>query len=109
MKVLEENKSFWKMKVRCTGKGNEKENARNGVKPCGSILEVTAKDIYRTDLWYSPAYGEEPSIIGHAYTIMCPCCGSETDIPKALLPKQVKEIANYNHKPDSESDLGMEL
>ena len=75
MKVLKRGEG-WKLKVTCTGKGN-------GGGGCGSLLEVREEDIYYTH-HYDYAGGHDVY-----YTIVCPVCGRETDIPNNLVPSGI--------------------
>ena len=72
MKVLQKGEG-WKLDVNCTGRGN-------GGGGCGSLLEVREEDIYNT---YNYDFTGERDTY---YTIVCPVCGKETDIPQNLIP-----------------------
>ena len=83
MKVLEKA-PVWSIKVRCTGRGN-------GDGGCKSLLLVEESDIYATA---STAYTGEVEFF---YTITCPVCGKETDIPQKYLPYSIttKKLKEY--------------
>ena len=75
MKVLKKGEpKEWSVKVKCTGFGNKRYDC------CGAELEVAKEDIYLT---YSEHYWGETDI---HYTITCPECGKETDIPDSKIP-----------------------
>ena len=87
MKVVKKSdKPFWSMEVQCTGLGNQCSNGRKGKAPCGSILEINANDIYITK---SFSYDRSVDI---CFTIKCPECGCETDIPAKDLPTDIKSF-----------------
>ncbi len=79
MKVLEKGPG-WGLKLRCTGKGN-------GDGGCGSLLQVEESDIYITT--HTDMTGETD----YYYTICCPVCGKETDIPEKDLPSIIMRKA----------------
>ena len=80
MKVLKKGEpKEWSVKVKCTGFGNNRYG-------CGAELEVVKKDIYLT---YSEHYWGETDIF---YTITCPECGKETDIPDSKIPYYLKGV-----------------
>ena len=82
MKVLQRGEG-WKLEIKCTGKGN-------GGAGCGSLLEVKEEDIYNT---YHYDYSGERDTF---YTIVCPVCGKETDIPNNMIPYGIN--ASHNSK-----------
>ena len=70
MKILKAGDNMsgvWAGKILCTGHGN-------GNTGCGALLEVSEEDLY----------GTHSSFMGRAetyyITILCPCCGAETDL-----------------------------
>lgn len=77
MKVLKKGKpKEWSLKVKCTAAGNTGYG-------CGAELEVAKEDIYITSsscLWDTDYY----------YTITCPECGKETDLPDSDIPGYLK-------------------
>jgi hypothetical protein len=83
MKVIKRDN--WGIIVRCTGIGN-------GNKGCGCLLHVVPKDIYVTS---STDYLGDTE---HYYTVRCPECGAETDIPDDKVYKLYRndEIDEYN-------------
>ncbi len=78
MKVIEKGEG-WSIEVKCTGKGN-------GDGGCSSILMVEKDDIryYTWVAWY----GDREC----CYTIKCPVCGVETDIPESKIPSSVRSL-----------------
>ena len=105
MKVVTESKNKWKMKVECTGKGNDIDNARKGNLPCNSMLEIEASDLFVT---YSGGnYLEAGDIVN--YTCECPICHAYTDIPGSKLPNPVKEYVEHKKRNSDQSrDSGMD-
>ena len=98
MKVVKKSeKPFWSKEVQCTGEGNQYNNGKKGKAPCGAILEVNANDIYITK-----SYSYDSSVDLY-FTIKCPECGCETDIPAKDLPTEIKvfikgkELAKANN------------
>ena len=84
MKVLEKGPG-WSLKIKCTGAGN-------GGAGCDSILLIEEGDVYMT---HSYCYdGSSDSY----YTIYCPLCGAETDIPGNKLPSRIKDLASNRTK-----------
>lgn len=76
MKVLEKGPG-WSVKVKCTGNGN-------GGGGCGSLLEALESDIYVTS--HTDICGDTD----YFYTICCPVCGKETDIPEKDVPNSIQ-------------------
>jgi hypothetical protein len=76
MKVLEKGPG-WSMEVKCTGLGN-------GGCGCGARLLVERGDIYLT---HSYDYGGGHDIY---YTIRCPLCNVETDLPSKNVPNLIQ-------------------
>ena len=76
MKVLEKGPG-WNLKIRCTGCGN-------GDGGCQSLLQVEESDIYVT------AHTDYVGDTEYYYTILCPVCESETDIPEDKIPSSIK-------------------
>ena len=76
MKVLEKGPG-WSLKLKCTGDGN-------GGGGCQSLLLVEENDIYVTS--HTDYVGDTD----YYYTICCPECGKETDIPEKKLPSSIK-------------------
>lgn len=60
----------------CTGQGNGKGG-------CGATLLVEEADIYAT---YASYMGRDEEWFA---TFKCPCCGVETDIPRADVPPRI--------------------
>lgn len=56
---------------RCTGKGNEPPSI--AMVPCGSLLEITTENVYKTTR-HSMDFSKE-----HFSTFTCPVCSCETD------------------------------
>ena len=79
MKVIKEGRGFI-LEVTCTGKGN-------GGGGCGAFLGIEQNDVYITT---SSDYTGD---VDYFYTIKCPCCGTQTDIPSHKLPSNVKDAA----------------
>lgn len=92
MKVVKKSdKPFWSIEVQCTGAGNQYNNGKKGKAPCGSLLEVNADDIYITKHY---SYGE----VDRFYTIKCPECGCETDIPSKNIPAEIRSFLDGKEK-----------
>ncbi|MDP2655472.1 MAG: hypothetical protein Q8P17_02985 [bacterium] len=64
-----QNPSGWNKVVKCTGK-----SSTNG-SGCGTRFRVFSEDVYRKE--YSVGGGE----IEWLYTVCCPNCGQESEIP----------------------------
>lgn len=87
MKVVKKaKKPFWTKEVQCTGAGNQSINGRKGKAPCGSTLEINANDIYITKTYSYDGSSER------CFTIKCPECGCETDIPAKELPTDIRDF-----------------
>lgn len=88
MKVLEKGPG-WNLKIKCTGKGN-------GDGGCGSLLLIENGDVYLT------ANSFYDGSIDYYYTIYCPVCGAETDIPKKDIPSRIANQAKEEYKKNGE-------
>ena len=84
MKVLERGEG-WKLNIRCTGSGN-------GCGGCGSLLEIREEDIYYT---YNYDYAGDRDTY---YTVICPVCGKETDIPHDKIPSSLSISGNNKER-----------
>jgi len=95
MKVIEKGtaKDRWSMEVKCDGKGNDSENAKARVSPCGSRLEFGLTDIFVTTSYC----GMDNSSTDY-FTIKCPECGCLTDIPSEKIPAELESYAYSNPK-----------
>ena len=83
MKVLKkgiENDKLETMEVSCTGKGFTNK------KPCGALLEVNGLDIL-SDIHYDYGGGSDKY-----YYIICPECGSKTEIYEKDIPHSIRTI-----------------
>ena len=86
MKVLEKcTPKEWSMEVRCTGEGN-------GDFGCGSLLEVTQGDLFETCTY------DCGQIDKRLITIECPVCQKLTDIPRDLVPLNIRNCERKSHQ-----------
>lgn len=83
MKVIGRDDN-WGLIVRCTGAGN-------GHKGCGCLLQVVPKDIYVTRSY--DYLGDGTSY----YTVRCPECGAETDIPDSKVESFYEDNATEEY------------
>ena len=103
MKVIKKSdKPYWTTKVQCTGYGNAFDNGAKGKAPCGSTLEVSANDIYITS---STDYTGDKT---YHFTIKCPECGCETDIPSNKLPSDIRSFLE-GKKNYKQNDNGRDM
>lgn len=85
MEVLKKGEA-WSLNIMCTGNGN-------GNGGCGSLLKVSAEDLFLT---YGFAYGfmDQPTYI----TIKCPVCNIYTDLDARDIPHQIRtKVKQKNH------------
>ncbi len=79
------NPNSWKIKYRCTGKGN-------GDRGCVEWILVTKDDIFVTSRGYYKSSRE------YYYTFRCPKCGRNTNIPEKYIPEIVRNKAMEKYK-----------
>ena len=98
MEIIEvgNKKNAWSMIIKCTGKGNEDDNAEKHKFPCGAKLKINADDIFMTH-----HYCFDGSVDDY-YTIKCPCCGCLTDINKDRLPYDVQAYVEHNNNKNED-------
>ena len=85
MKVLIKRPA-WNLKIICTGKGN-------GGGGCKSLLLVEENDIYAT------SHTDYAGDTDYYYTVRCPVCDKETDIPEWALPSSIR-IKKVNERKE---------
>ena len=76
MSALEKGQE-WSLKMRCTGNGN-------GDQGCENLLIIEEKDICVT------FYNDYSGKMDYCFTICCPNCGVETDIPGEDIPYNIR-------------------
>lgn len=81
MEILEKG-TLWKLKVKCTGRGN-------GEVGCNSKLLVEEKDIFVSTPgidYYGGQYNKKIS-----FGFRCPVCNFVTDIPENMIPTIIRK------------------
>jgi len=99
VKVLEQGKPEWEIKVRCTGRGRLKDNSNNDIVPCEAMLLLKRSDIYflkNPNAGFPRQYGE------FVFTFKCVCCGALTDISHDDIPYIVRECIINRPKNSSQ-------
>lgn len=83
--IEKSNPNSWKIKCKCTGKGN-------GNRGCGERILVTKDDIFVTSRGYYKCSRE------YYYTFKCPKCDRNTNIPGENIPEVIKDKAMDKYK-----------